>query len=67
MSEIVANELNPIDRKIMILIARGQFYNDIAEELQWGYRAVSVRVHALYQKLGASNRAELIQWAQEHL
>lgn len=67
MTEPDAYGLYPIDRRIISLIARGQFYGDIAKELQWGYRTVSVRVHVLCQKLGVSGRAELIQWAQKHL
>ena len=67
MTEPDAYGLYPIDRRIISMIARGQCYDDIAKELLWGYRTVSVRVHVLCQRLGVSGRAELTQWAQKHL
>lgn len=51
--------LNPRERRIARLVARGLRNRDIGLELNIGEGTVKVYLHAIYQKLGIENRTEL--------
>jgi two-component system nitrate/nitrite response regulator NarP len=51
--------LNPRERRIARLVARGMRNRDIGQELNIGEGTVKVYLHAIYQKLGIDNRTEL--------
>lgn len=51
--------LNPRERKIAALVARGMRNRDIGAELNIGEGTVKVYLHAIYQKLNIDNRTEL--------
>lgn len=51
--------LNPRERRIARLVARGLRNRDIGQELGIGEGTVKVYLHAMYQKLGIENRTEL--------
>jgi len=51
--------LNPRERRIARLVARGLRNRDIGQELNIGEGTVKVYLHAMYQKLGIDNRTEL--------
>lgn len=51
--------LNPRERRIARLVARGMRNRDIGQELNIGEGTVKVYLHAMYQKLGIENRTEL--------
>jgi two-component system nitrate/nitrite response regulator NarP len=51
--------LNPRERKIAALVARGMRNRDIGAELGIGEGTVKVYLHAIYQKLNIDNRTEL--------
>ncbi|MCY1672515.1 response regulator transcription factor [Novosphingobium sp. SL115] len=51
--------LNPRERKIAALVARGMRNRDIGTELNIGEGTVKVYLHAIYQKLSIDNRTEL--------
>lgn len=51
--------LNPRERRIARLVARGMRNRDIGAELGIGEGTVKVYLHAIYQKLGIENRTEL--------
>lgn len=53
------DRLNPRERKIARLVARGMRNRDIGAELGIGEGTVKVYLHAMYQKLGIENRTEL--------
>ncbi|MCW1381313.1 response regulator transcription factor [Novosphingobium sp. KCTC 2891] len=53
------DRLNPRERKIARLVARGMRNRDIGQELNIGEGTVKVYLHAMYQKLGIENRTEL--------
>ncbi len=53
------DRLNPRERKIARLVARGMRNRDIGAELNIGEGTVKVYLHAMYQKLGIENRTEL--------
>lgn len=52
-------KLNPRERKIAALVARGLRNRDIGSELGIGEGTVKVYLHTMYQKLGIDNRTEL--------
>jgi len=52
-------KLNPRERRIARLVARGMRNRDIGTELGIGEGTVKVYLHAMYQKLGIDNRTEL--------
>ncbi len=52
-------KLNPRERKIAALIARGLRNRDIGAELGIGEGTVKVYLHTMYQKLSIENRTEL--------
>lgn len=52
-------KLNPRERKIAALVARGLRNRDIGSELGIGECTVKVYLHTMYQKLGIDNRTEL--------
>ncbi|SMC67344.1 response regulator transcription factor [Novosphingobium sp. B1] len=52
-------KLNPRERKIAALVARGLRNRDIGAELGIGEGTVKVYLHTIYQKLGIENRTEL--------
>lgn len=52
-------KLNPRERKIAGLVARGLRNRDIGAELGIGEGTVKVYLHTMYQKLGIDNRTEL--------
>lgn len=52
-------KLNPRERKIAALVARGLRNRDIGAELGIGEGTVKVYLHTMYQKLGIDNRTEL--------
>lgn len=52
-------KLNPRERKIAGLVARGLRNRDIGSELGIGEGTVKVYLHTMYQKLGIDNRTEL--------
>ncbi|ABD25681.1 two component transcriptional regulator, LuxR family [Novosphingobium aromaticivorans DSM 12444] len=52
-------KLNPRERKIAALVARGMRNRDIGAELGIGEGTVKVYLHTMYQKLGIDNRTEL--------
>lgn len=51
--------LNPRERKIARLVARGMRNRDVGQELNIGEGTVKVYLHTMYQKLGIENRTEL--------
>lgn len=51
--------LNPRERRIARLVARGLRNRDIGAELNIGEGTVKVYLHAMYQKLAIDNRTEL--------
>lgn len=51
--------LNPRERRIAKLVARGLRNRDIGKELSIGEGTVKVYLHTMYQKLGIDNRTEL--------
>jgi len=51
--------LNPRERRISRLVARGLRNRDIGLELNIGEGTVKAYLHAIYQKLGIENRTEL--------
>lgn len=51
--------LNPREKRIARLVARGMRNRDIGQELNIGEGTVKVYLHAMYQKLGIENRTEL--------
>lgn len=51
--------LNPRERRIARLVARGMRNRDIGQELNIGEGTVKVYLHAMYQKLNIDNRTEL--------
>lgn len=53
------DRLNPRERKIARLVARGLRNRDIGAELGIGEGTVKVYLHAMYQKMGIENRTEL--------
>ncbi len=53
------SKLNPRERKITALVARGMRNRDIGAELGIGEGTVKVYLHTIYQKLGIDNRTEL--------
>ena len=53
------DRLNPRERRIARLVARGMRNRDIGAELNIGEGTVKVYLHAMYQKLGIENRTEL--------
>lgn len=53
------SKLNPRERKITALVARGMRNRDIGTELGIGEGTVKVYLHTIYQKLGIENRTEL--------
>jgi two-component system nitrate/nitrite response regulator NarP len=52
-------KLNPRERRIARLVARGMRNRDIGAEMNIGEGTVKVYLHAMYQKLGIENRTEL--------
>lgn len=52
-------KLNPRERKIATLVARGMRNRDIGAEMGIGEGTVKVYLHTMYQKLGIDNRTEL--------
>lgn len=52
-------KLNPRERKIAALVARGLRNRDIGAEMGIGEGTVKVYLHTMYQKLGIDNRTEL--------
>lgn len=52
-------KLNPRERKIAALVARGMRNRDIGAELGIGEGTVKVYLHTMYQKLNIDNRTEL--------
>lgn len=51
--------LNPRERRIARLVARGLRNREIGNELNIGEGTVKVYLHTIYQKLGIENRTEL--------
>lgn len=51
--------LNPRERRIARLVARGLRNRDIGEEMGIGEGTVKVYLHTIYSKLGIENRTEL--------
>lgn len=51
--------LNPRERRIARLVARGLRNRDIGQELNIGEGTVKVYLHTIYQKLNIENRTEL--------
>lgn len=61
------DRLNPRERRIARLVARGMRNRDIGAELNIGEGTVKVYLHAMYQKLGIENRTELALMAVNDL
>jgi len=53
------DRLNPRERRIARLVARGMRNRDIGTELNIGEGTVKVYLHTIYQKLAIENRTEL--------
>lgn len=53
------DRLNPRERRIARLVARGMRNREIGQELNIGEGTVKVYLHAMYQKLDIDNRTEL--------
>ncbi len=54
------------EHQVLQLIARGQTNRQIAKQLSLSVRTVDTHRANLMNKIGASNRAELVQYAMEH-
>ncbi len=51
--------------EVLRLVAQGQTYEEIAEQLVVSINTVRTHIKAIYRKLGANNRTEAIQIARE--
>lgn len=65
-SEQRLSVLTPRERQVFELVARGVTHREIAEQLGIGKKSVDTYRARLYQKLGISSRAELVEVALEH-
>lgn len=65
-SEQRLSVLTPRERQVFELVARGVTHREIAEQLGIGKKSVDTYRARLYQKLGISSRAELVEVALTH-
>lgn len=61
---VVIPELSPREREVLLELARGSTYADIAAELFVSENTVKTHVSSLYGKLGASRRSEALAAAR---
>jgi DNA-binding NarL/FixJ family response regulator len=52
--------LQPQERRILELLAKGFFYKEVADELNLTINTVKQYCHTIYQKLSVSNRTEAV-------
>jgi two-component system, NarL family, response regulator LiaR len=52
--------LTPREKEVITLLDQGLFYKEIAEKMSITVGNVKQKAHAIYQKLGASNRTEAL-------
>jgi DNA-binding NarL/FixJ family response regulator len=57
------DQLTPREREVMLLIARGYRYKDIAARLHLSIKTVETHVSSVLRKLQFSSRHELTRWA----
>jgi DNA-binding NarL/FixJ family response regulator len=60
------NQLSSREFSVLVMIARGQALNEIAEELHLSAKTISTYKARVMEKLGLANTAELIRYAAEH-
>jgi len=60
------DQLSSREYSVLVMVARGQALNDIAEELHLSAKTVSTYKARLMEKMGFANNAELIRYAAEH-
>jgi two-component system invasion response regulator UvrY len=60
------HQLSSREYSVLVMVARGQALNDIAEELHLSAKTVSTYKARLMEKMGFANNAELIRYAAEH-
>jgi two-component system, NarL family, response regulator LiaR len=54
------SNLTPKEKEVIDLLAKGLFYKEIAEKMSITVGNLKQKAHAIYQKLGASNRTEAL-------
>ena len=57
------DSLTPREQEVLLLIARGYTYKDIAARLHLSVKTVETHVSSVLRKLQLSNRNELTRWA----
>jgi two-component system, NarL family, invasion response regulator UvrY len=60
------DQLSSREYSVLVLVARGQALNDIAEQLHLSAKTISTYKARLMEKMGFANNAELIRYAAEH-
>jgi DNA-binding NarL/FixJ family response regulator len=54
------SNLTPREKEVIDLLAQGLFYKEVALKMDISVGNVKQKAHAIYQKLGASNRTEAL-------
>jgi DNA-binding NarL/FixJ family response regulator len=54
------SNLTPREKEVIDLLAQGLFYKEVALKMGISVGNVKQKAHAIYQKLGASNRTEAL-------
>jgi DNA-binding NarL/FixJ family response regulator len=62
MLEVILDTLKPIEKEILILVAQGYTNREIAKKLGLAEQTVRIRRVVVYEKLGVSNSAKLINY-----
>jgi two-component system, NarL family, response regulator NreC len=57
--------LSPREREVLVLLARGATYKQVAERLHMGDRTVETHRRRIGEKLGLKSRADLVRYALE--
>ena len=59
------DQLTPREGDVLLLIARGYTYKEVAAKLHLSVKTVETHVSNVLRKLQLSNRAELTRWAAQ--
>ena len=62
-AEAEIDQLSPREQEVLLLIARGYTYKEIAGRLHLSVKTVETHVSSVLRKLQLSNRNELTRWA----
>ncbi len=57
------DSLTPLEKDIVILVAQGYDNREIAQKLALSDQTIRNYIHAIYEKLGLHNRAQLTDYA----